>query len=220
MKLRKALLAMSVLNVLALVWATCYLPPIVRLYINVVPFFNFRLTRWLVPVLGLLPAVMLLSMGRYFRAVDRQGAGGKARRAGTILYAFLACALMLLPWFSVWMGRRDIASIQYPLYLGLGIVMAILFLLMGNYSTVLAPNRDMGLKISWTLEDPVIWRKTHRLLGRLAFGSAFLVLAAAMTTYCTRTPAWFYLGLALSLAALVGGATGYAYVLHRRRKIR
>ena len=73
MKLRKALLAMSVLNVLALVWAACYLPPIVRLYVNVVPFFNFLLTRWLVPVLGLLPTLMLVCMRRYFQAVDRQG---------------------------------------------------------------------------------------------------------------------------------------------------
>ena len=219
MKLRKALLALSLLNVLALVWAACYLPPIVRLYVNVVPFFNFLLTRWLVPVLGLLPTLMLLCMRQYFRAVDRQGGSPKAWRAGVVLYAVLAAALMLLPWFSVWMGHRDISSIQYPLYLGLGMAMAVLYLLMGNYSMVLAPNQDMGLKLSWTLEDPAIWRKTHRLLGKLTFAAAFVMLAAALATYLAQTPLWFYIGLALTILLPVGSATGYAYALHRRRRV-
>ena len=125
---------------------------------------------------------------------------------------------MLLPWFSVWMGHRDIVSIQYPLYLGLGIALAVLFLLMGNYSMVLAPNQDMGLKLSWTLEDPVIWRKTHRLLGKLTFAAAFVTLAASFATYWTQSPLWFYIGLALTLLLPVGGSAGYAYALHRRRR--
>lgn len=218
MKLWKILLPLSILNVIGLTWAACDLPATVRLYLNAVPLFNFYTSRWLVPVLGLLPIGILFTLKSYFAQAKRENATPKAIRTGVVLYPALAVVFMLLPWFSVWMGHRDFASIQYAVLLVLGLLCAVLFAVMGNYSTTLAPNSRMGLNLPWTMEDPVIWRKVHRRLGILSIPAALLMALGGIVCFVTHEAAWFYALLAGALVLTPGVAILYAYQLHQNKK--
>jgi uncharacterized membrane protein len=67
------------------------------------------------------------------------------------------------------LGYPDIAIRIIPVVLGIGLVV------MGNVMPRLRPNWVAGVRIARTLEDPKLWRSTHR-----AFGTAF-VLAGLVT---------------------------------------
>jgi uncharacterized membrane protein len=58
------------------------------------------------------------------------------------------------------------------------LAVAALLLVVGNYLGKLRHNGAFGLKTPWTLKDPRVWDKTHRLAGRLMMlGGIGLVLA-------------------------------------------
>ena len=44
---------------------------------------------------------------------------------------------------------------------------AVMFIAIGNYLPVLQPNQTLGIRVSWTMNNPVCWRRTHRFAGRL-----------------------------------------------------
>jgi uncharacterized membrane protein len=58
---------------------------------------------------------------------------------------------------------------------------SIMFIILGNYMGKIRPNYFMGIRTPWTLEDPVVWQKTHRmggpifmLIGLIGFIGCFL----------------------------------------------
>ena len=60
------------------------------------------------------------------------------------------------------------------------IAMSLLFVLIGNYMPKIQSNFYMGIKNPWTLSSDEVWRKTHRLAGRMYVGSGVLTLIAAL----------------------------------------
>lgn len=49
------------------------------------------------------------------------------------------------------------------------ILVGVLFIVTGNMLPKIKPNFSMGIKTPWTISDPDVWNKTHRLGGRLMF---------------------------------------------------
>jgi uncharacterized membrane protein len=67
------------------------------------------------------------------------------------------------------------ASFGGPLVLALGFGGFQLFL--GNALPRVRPNFFVGLRTPWTLSSDSVWRRTHRLAGRLVFASGFVSIA-------------------------------------------
>ncbi|GAB3579052.1 SdpI family protein [Hymenobacter daeguensis] len=70
---------------------------------------------------------------------------------------------------------------------GLMVIAGLFFALLGNYLTTVQPNYFVGIRTPWTLENPVVWARTHRVggivfcvSGLLIAGLAFVVPAASM----------------------------------------
>ena len=91
--------------------------------------------------------------------------------------------------------------------------MLILFLIIGNSMGNLRPNSFAGIRTPWTLDDPEIWRATHRIGARILFyGSLGLLLAQ-----------WLLNGehlLFVSLGFLLGCSIwsfAYSFLLFRRK---
>ena len=59
-------------------------------------------------------------------------------------------------------------------------MLALMFILIGNYLPKVQSNFYMGIKTPWTLSSDEVWRKTHRLGGRLYAGCGFLILLSAL----------------------------------------
>jgi uncharacterized membrane protein len=53
-----------------------------------------------------------------------------------------------------------------------------LFTLMGNYMGNIRPNYFVGIKVPWTLNNDVVWTRTHKLAGKLWFWGGLAGIAA------------------------------------------
>ena len=82
-------------------------------------------------------------------------------------------------------------------------LLGLLYLFLGSQEGKVKPNADMGIRNRWTLTDPDVWNRTHRLAGKLMFASGLLVflcsfllaeaatylLLAACSAVCLAVPA-------------------------------
>ncbi|MCI8658963.1 MAG: DUF1648 domain-containing protein [Lachnospiraceae bacterium] len=59
-------------------------------------------------------------------------------------------------------------------------MLAFMFLLIGNYMPKVQSNFYMGIKTPWTLSSDQVWRKTHRLGGKLYAVCGILLLLSAL----------------------------------------
>jgi len=80
----------------------------------------------------------------------------------------------------VMMKTFDIeADIGQFILVSVGVLIAIT----GNYMNSIKPNYFIGLRTPWTLEDPEVWKKTHRFASRLwIIGGLFMAITAFIPT--------------------------------------
>jgi uncharacterized membrane protein len=92
-----------------------------------------------------------------------------------------------------------------------GGALAVLMFLLGNAMGRVRPNWFMGIRTPWTLENPEVWRRTHRL-------AAWLFVASAVATgIAIVIPGVNPIEVVLvsSLAAAIGSAV-YSFFIWRR----
>ena len=140
------------------------------------------------------------------------GQPGNAAMTRRIL---LATGVFLLVAFgavakNVWFGGEagDILRISYS---GMGW----LFLVIGNVLPKLKRNPWAGFRVKWTLNDPDVWYRTHRLAGRLWVAGGFLLALAPFLLPLRALRLFFWLDLVvLSLLPVV-----YAWRLARKKTL-
>lgn len=60
------------------------------------------------------------------------------------------------------------------------LMLSVLFLCIGNSLPKIQSNFFMGIKTPWTLSSEDIWRKTHRLAGRLYVACGIMILVSTL----------------------------------------
>ena len=93
-------------------------------------------------------------------------------------------------------------------------LVGLLFLFLGNLMGKVKPNFFMGIRNPWTLSNPDVWNRTHRLGGGLFF-LAGLATAVSAVLLPERITFWVLMGGVLA-AALI--PTVMSYVWYRRRE--
>ncbi len=63
---------------------------------------------------------------------------------------------------SLWPGRINVSRT-------IGVMIGVLFLIIGNLMGKIKPNWFMGVRTPWALSDPDVWNKTQRLGGWVFF---------------------------------------------------
>jgi uncharacterized membrane protein len=92
------------------------------------------------------------------------------------------------------------------------IAVGLLFAVVGNFMTTVKQNWTFGMRVSWTLSDEVVWRKTNRLGGYL------FVVAGAVTVLCAFLPAPANIVILLgTIFGIVIATYVYSYLLFRSR---
>ena len=84
------------------------------------------------------------------------------------LFLYIHCVMLLVPW------RRENMTLRPRLiFVGIGVF----FVLLGVLMPKLKRNRVAGVRYTWTLLDPEVWRKSNVVGGRytIAMGIALLV---------------------------------------------
>lgn len=152
-------------------WAWPRLPPMVELPWgrppqSVVP----RLRAVLVAPALILGVWALIQL---FPKVDPRGEEAYERFAST--YLLLANLLLVFVMASHAVVLASSAA-GTPVPEGLLIAAAgVLVAVIGNYLGRIEPNWFIGIRTPWTLASDVVWRRTHRVVGRILFGAGLLL---------------------------------------------
>lgn len=97
---------------------------------------------------------------------------------------------------------------------GLIILLGFFFALLGNYFQALKPNYFIGIRTPWTLESESVWRKTHRLGGRLwMVGGLGLVLLSFLPDTAVRHALFLALIGILALAPVL-----YSFIASKKQE--
>ena len=88
-----------------------------------------------------------------------------------------------------------------------------LFVFIGNLMGKVKPNFLLGIRTPWTLSDPDVWNRTHRLGGGLFFLTGLATVASALLLPEKVT---FWVLMAGVLAAALIPAV-MSYVWYRRK---
>ncbi len=62
----------------------------------------------------------------------------------------------------------------------IAVLLGVFFLVLGNYAGKIRHNFVFGVRTPWTLADPRVWDKTHRLFGWTTVLAGLVLIAAAL----------------------------------------
>lgn len=60
------------------------------------------------------------------------------------------------------------------------VFVGLMYLVFGNYFKTIKANYFIGIRTPWTLESEAVWKKTHRLAGKLWLAGGLLVIISAL----------------------------------------
>jgi uncharacterized membrane protein len=83
----------------------------------------------------------------------------KFKRLRIILQVFMSTIAFYVVFSALNPGKTSINH--------LFIILGALFAVLGNYFQTIPPNYFIGIKTAWTLDNEEVWKKTHRLGGKL-----------------------------------------------------
>ncbi|WP_418474096.1 SdpI family protein [Frisingicoccus sp.] len=126
-------------------------------------------------VLAALPILILLFMKAAPYIDPRRANYRKHPHAYDIVIVGVTLLLIACSWLSAFSGLGYDVNIQTLIPAGIGI----LFIALGNTMPQIRPTYFFGIKTPWTLENPDVWRKTHKFGGILfcIIGVFFLLSA-------------------------------------------
>lgn len=110
-----------------------------------------------------------------FTAADpkRQNISGKA----------MTLVLWLIPVISL-IGNAAVycyaLGISINMTSAVGVLLGVIFLVLGNYLPKSRQNYSMGIKIAWTLHDENNWNATHRFAGFLYMGIGAVMIVLSL----------------------------------------
>ncbi len=92
------------------------------------------------------------------------------------------------------------------------VAIGLLFMILGNYMNSVKPNYFIGIRTPWTLEDPEVWRRTHRLASKIWMAGGLMLIIIALTMGISYTS---YL-VTFILILLGGIPLVYSYLIFKK----
>ncbi|MEQ3654498.1 MAG: SdpI family protein [Dokdonia sp.] len=193
MNLRKELpsLAIVVLPFLYLGFIYPELPNTVPTHWNgqgVIDAWGPKHSLWLIPFfMPVLTYVLLLVVPKIDPKGQLKHMGSKFDKFKFIITLFMSVLAMYIIYAT---QQQSLGSIKI-----IFVLMGCLFAAIGNYLPAVKPNYFIGIRTPWTLENQTVWKKTHRLSGRIwVIGGLIIVVLSlllaptlALTLFITIT---------------------------------
>jgi uncharacterized membrane protein len=90
----------------------------------------------------------------------------------------LVLALFMIGLYSIMMLIVTGSDIDINSYVFIAV--GILFIGFGNYMNSVKPNYFIGLRTPWTLENPIVWKKTHRLGSKIWMVGGIIIVVSKL----------------------------------------
>ncbi|WP_174801567.1 SdpI family protein [Martelella limonii] len=161
--------------------------------------------------LAVLPVIALAMLCLNLIAGRRRSAQNGRHVARAAITAALIICLAIQGGVVMTALGRNIDMLQL-----VALAEAVLMVLIGNALPKSQPNRYAGLRLPWTLADPLIWQATHRLAGKL-----MIVFAVVLVIVAFVVPAgpWLVAALVACVAVpmLAASVISYRWSRHPER---
>jgi uncharacterized membrane protein len=159
----------------------------------------------------MLPLIALLILALL---VGAQRLAGEQRRQASRFAIAAAVPALLALFTAIQVGTVMIGSgVDVDMVRVIVVGVGALFIVLGNVMPKTQPNWIAGIRLPWTLSDPVNWQATHRVGGLLMMvGGAAIVLAAILTGHPMTLLAVTLAGVFLPVVV----TTIYSYRLSRQ----
>jgi len=92
------------------------------------------------------------------------------------LKLMMAVSMSLLATFIVYYSAHPNEGLNGWLFAALGLLYAGI----GNFMPSMKPNYFLGIRTPWTLESETVWKRTHRLSGRIWLAGGLLIIATSL----------------------------------------
>jgi uncharacterized membrane protein len=155
-----------------------------------------------------LGAYLLLIFVPYIDPKRKTDNRQKALRAFRLIMPVLLTGIFFIVLLQ-WIGYAF--NFSGMIYLGV----TLLYLVFGNYMQSLKPNYFIGIRTPWTLESEEIWRKTHRLGGKVWVIGALVMLVMWFLFDQTAYFMIFMTGT-IAIALIPTAYSFYLYVKERK----
>lgn len=136
---------------------------------------------WMLPMIPLITTFAMIYLVPAFDRENNLAKMGKKYESLTFMLVGIMNALAV--YFIQNAGKEQLQSFSLVMAL-LGLIL----LVIGNFLPSIRPNYAMGFRLPWTLKSEAVWRKTHRLAGKLWVigGTAIILLAFLMPIELSR----------------------------------
>lgn len=172
---------------------------------NVDTYYNKEIGIIIIPLFNILIYLLFLALPH----IDPRGSNYKLFGKTYKILRFSINGLLLFIFMLI-----ILSSLGYELNIGSIVINStvLLFLIFGNFLGKIKSNYFIGIRTPWTLENPEIWSKTHRLGGKIwVWSSLFMLVIAFFLNIKILIIVYFvYIGIILIIP------TVYSYVLHKR----
>ncbi|WP_372765784.1 SdpI family protein [Lutibacter sp.] len=98
--------------------------------------------------------------------------GNKLQTIKVLLTTFMS----ILALFIIYSAKNQ--SFANPNYIIL--LIGVLYIILGNYFKTIKANYFIGIRMPWTLENETVWKKTHKLGGKLWFVGGIIVVLTSL----------------------------------------
>lgn len=98
--------------------------------------------------------------------------GNKLQTIKFILTTFMS----ILALFILYTSKNE--TYANPNYIVL--LVGVLYIIFGNYFKTIKANYFIGIRTPWTLENEIVWKKTHQLGGKLWFAGGIIVVISSL----------------------------------------
>ena len=135
---------------------------------------------------------------------DKKSGGMKGKPIQLVLWVcpYVSMVVHTLVYTKI-LGYDLDAKVIMPLSMGL------MFMVIGNLLPKCKRNRNIGIKLPWTLADDENWNKTHRLAGKLwVLGGAVMMASSLLGSHIIFFSITLFMGLI---------PTVYSYLLDRKK---
>lgn len=127
----------------------------------------------------IIPILLPLLVYIIFLVVPKIDPKNKLNKMGNKLHSikFLLTTFMsILALFIIYIAKNE--SFTNPNYIVL--LIGILYIIFGNYFKTIKANYFIGIRTPWTLESETVWKKTHKLGGKLWFAGGIIIVIASL----------------------------------------
>ncbi|WP_322821750.1 SdpI family protein [Chloroflexus sp.] len=163
-------------------------------------------------IVALLPPIVATIMALLTLVLPRIDPRGQGYTGFFRTYALMMNSLVLF--FAglqvITIGVAVGWPVSFPRLLSLG--MSLLIVVLGNELGRVTPNYFVGIRTPWTLADPDVWRKTHRVGARLFVAGGGLAALASLVV----PEAWLFVATLLCVIVPVLATIPYSYVVWRQ----